>query len=522
MREPGSQSSWWNTLKSDLPASLVVFLVALPLCMGIAIATGMPPATGIITGIVGGVLVGMLAGSPLQVSGPAAGLIVVAAGILQQHGPERFGLILLLAGLLQLLAGFGRLAPWFRAVSPAVLHGMLAGIGALIVLGQLHVMVDGRPSPSGWTNLLTLPEAFEKTFRAAGDELHNPLAGILGLMTIVVTFTWQKTFQKKTLIPGTLLAVIIVSVLTHSLEWKVRLVDIPPNLADAVNLLAWPGAALLDSSVWVAALVIALIASCESLLCAAAVDQLHEGPRTNFDREMAAQGIGNMVCGFLGALPMTGVIVRSSANVDAGARTRLSTILHGIWLLGLASLVPGLLGFIPIACLAGILVQTGFKLINLGVLRQLWHISRGEAIIYLVTFSVIVLGDLLTGVLVGMGLTAAKLLYIITHLKIRREVLEDSAQTVLHLEGSATFVRLPKLAAHLDDVASDTHLHIRLDRLAYIDHACLELLTNWAKQHQAKGGSLTIDWDSLQARFQTPPTRLPAKPTPRPEMQSVG
>jgi MFS superfamily sulfate permease-like transporter len=500
----------WKGIQQDASASLVVFLVALPLCMGIALASGAPPAAGLITGVVGGLVVGFLAGSPLQVSGPAAGLIVIVAGIIQNHGLEKLGLILLLAGLIQVVAGLLRMAQWFRAVSPAVLHGMLAGIGALILLGQLHVMVDGQSNPSGWQNLLNLPDAFQQTFFEVAEESHNPHAAFLGLWTIAIIIIWQKTLQTRLLIPGTLLAVIIISGLTYLLGWQVRFVQVPANLSETIRLLSWPGTETLrDGSIWIAAMIIALIASCESLLCAAAVDQLHQGPRTNFDRELVAQGVGNMLCGYLGALPMTGVIVRSSANIDAGARSRLSAILHGVWLLAFVAFLPWLLNFIPIACLAGILVLTGYKLINFKVVRQLWQLSKGEVFIYAATFAVIVFQDLLMGVMVGMGLSAAKLLYTFTHLKIHQENRPNALQTVLHLEGAATFLRLPRLAAILERVKPETELHVHLERLAYIDHACLELFVNWAKQHEALGGRLIMDWDFLHARFQGPEAREP-------------
>lgn len=494
-----------SSLRHDVLASLVVFLVALPLCMGIALASGLPPAAGIVTGVIGGLLVGLLAGSPLQVSGPAAGLIVVVVDIVQQHGVETLGLIIVLGGIVQIVAGFMGLATWFRAVSPSVLHGMLAGIGALILLSQLHVMMDGQPGPAGRDNLINLPAAVQQTMQNDDDPRHNPHAAVLGLLTMGVIVLWQKTLQKKTLIPGTLLAVVIVSFTAYYLGWSVRFVEVPTNFTDAIRLFTLPTMeTMVNVDIWIAALVLALIASSESLLCAAAVDQLHQGPRTNFDRELCAQGAGNLVSGLLGGLPITGVIVRSSANIDAGARSRLSAILHGVWLLAFAALVPGVLNFIPIACLAGILVHTGFKLINLHVVHQLWKVSKSEVLIFAATFGTIVAKDLLTGVLVGIGLSAAKLLYTFSHLHIRRLPSDTRAQTVLALEGTATFLRLPHLAASLDAVEPGTELHVKLDNLAYIDHACLELLTNWARQHQAQGGRLVIDWDSLRARFQAP------------------
>jgi MFS superfamily sulfate permease-like transporter len=254
-----------------------------------------------------------------------------------------------------------------------------------------------------------------------------------------------------------------------------------------------------------AAVSVALVASAETLLCASAVDQMHTGPRTKYDRELGAQGIGNMLCGFLGALPMTGVIVRSAANVEAGARSRLSTILHGVWLLSFVSLLPFVLELIPTSSLAAILVYTGWKLVNPRAIRQLSRYGWGEVLICLVTLSTIVATSLLTGILVGIGLSLAKLLHTFSHLKVRVETMPGMEYSVLRLEGAATFIGLPKLAAALETVPSGTELHVNLENLSYIDHACLALLMSWEKQHETTGGSLVIDWDSLTARFHQRP-----------------
>jgi MFS superfamily sulfate permease-like transporter len=253
-----------------------------------------------------------------------------------------------------------------------------------------------------------------------------------------------------------------------------------------------------------AAISIAFIASAETLLSASAVDQMHQGPRTRYDRELAAQGVGNMVSGFLGGLPMTGVIVRSATNVQAGARTNKSEILHGVWLLMFAVIFPSVLRLVPTASLAAILVYTGFKLVNLKVLTELRKFGISEVLIYFATMLTIVGEDLLTGVLLGIGLSAVKLLFKFSHLNIRHEDEPARGRSRLHLEGTATFLRLPKLAAALEAVPANRELHVNFEHLDYIDHACLDLLMNWEKQHAGTGGSLIIDWDSLTARVHRP------------------
>lgn len=526
-----------RTIKDDFLASIVVFLVALPLCMGIAIASGIPPeraaATGIITGIIAGLVVGWISGSPMQVSGPAAGLSVIILEFITQKRAEFLGrqadlsslseegrraietlaneyalgvlgLVVLLAGLIQFVAGLFRLGQWFRAVSPAVIQGMLAGIGVLIFASQFHVMIDDRPREDGLANLLSVPEAIWKAgFPANGYESLHFQAACIGVLTILGLIAWKFLGPKKLkFLPPPLIGVVIATVLTVSFGLTIQHISMPDSLLDAIQiptptffLEVW------DWSLLVPALTLAVIASAETLLCATAVDQLHRGPRTNYDRELTAQGFGNFLCGLVGGLPMTGVIVRSAANIEAGAKTRLSAIFHGAWLLVFVCLVPFVLELIPTAALAAILVYTGYKLMNVQAVKRLWKYGKGEVAIYAATVIGIVATDLLKGVLLGVALSAIKLLYTFSHLSVRLEVNEEKKQTILRLKGAATFIRLPKLAAALDGISPDTELHVHIEHLNYIDHACLDLIMNWEKQHHDAGGRLVIDWDSLTARF---------------------
>jgi MFS superfamily sulfate permease-like transporter len=499
-----------GAFRSDLLASVVVFLVALPLCMGIAIASGVPPAAGILTGIVGGLIVGTLSGCPLQVSGPAAGLTVVVAEIVRDEGLERLGLIVLLAGLMQLAAGACRLGQWFRAVSPAVTHGMLAGIGILIFASQFHVLVDDRPGANGLENLTSIPSAFWKGVEPSPDTGHDEAARV-GLLTIAVLALWRPLAPGRLkALPAPLVAVVAATAAAAALQLPIRHVEMPSDLLSEVR---WPTAQSLAQCwqwpVLAAAASVAVIASAETLLCATAVDQLHRGPRANYDRELAAQGFGNVLCGLLGVLPMTGVIVRSATNVGAGARTRLSAILHGAWLLLLVVLAPSVLRLVPTAALAAVLVHTGVKLVDPRAVRSLWGFGRGEVLIYACTAGTVVATDLLTGVLTGLGLAAARLLWRVTYLRVRVRRDEARGQATMDLEGAATFLRLPRLAAALEALPPRTELHVHFEHLRYIDHACLDLLLNWEKQHHALGGRLVIDWDRLHARFRHPRRREP-------------
>lgn len=526
--ETNSAPDWMDSLRRDFGASVVVFLVALPLCMGIAIASGFPPeraaAAGIISGIIGGVVVGLLAGCQLQVTGPAAGLAVIVGQLIIEHGFAALGLIVMVAGAVQILAGVFRLGQWFRAVSPAIIEGMLAGIGILIFASQFHVMVDDRPPGSGVefggvVNLLSIPEA---VWKGLTEPAHQP-AAIVGIVTILTLVFWsQFAPERLKFLPAPLIGVTLATVLAVVLEQfglDPHDIQVPDRLTDAILMPAWSDLPrFLDRTILTAGVTVAFIASAESLLTATAVDAMQQhAPRTNYDRELAAQGVGNLLCGFLGVLPLTGVIVRSAANVHAGGQTRWSTILKGVWLLLFAVAFPFLLRLVPVSALAAVLVYTGFKLIKPDVVRALWKFGVSEVLIYMATLGTVVFVDLLVGIVVGLGLAVFQLLYRFTHLSIRVDEQPTEGRTIIFLEGAATFIRLPLLAAALEKVPANTELHVHVEELQYIDHACLELLINWKKQHEATGGSLVLDWNSLTAKFhpfkKTPPSADHAMPT---------
>lgn len=503
VRSEVSPPSWLDAVKSDVPASLVVAMVAMPLCLAIARACGVPAEVGLITGIVGGLVVGLLAGSPLQVSGPTAGQIVILLDVVQGQGIGMLGVVVFLAGLIQLVAAGLKLGQWFRAVSPAVILGMMAGIGAVLISQQFHLTVDDPPSRGALQNVLGIPQAIVGIFQGhEGHDGHVP-AAVIGLLTLGVLLFWKRVTPRKLhAIPAVMVAVVLTTTLASLLNLPIQRVEFTSIEAGVTRLdFAALSGLLTSGAVWTTALTIAFVASAETLLCASAIDQMHRGPRTRFNRELAAQGIGNAVCGLLGALPVTGVIVRSSTNIQAGARTRLSAILHGVWLLAFVLILPGVLRLVPTAAFAAILVLTGANLIDIRAMRALWNENRAEGWIAIATAVTVVFVSLLAGVILGVALTLAKLIYTFSRLRIRRRVDMVSGKHTLVLEGSATFLRLPKFAAALEKVAPGTVLHIDFKGLSYIDHTCLTLLMNWEKQHAAAGGTLILDWDTLRARF---------------------
>ncbi len=512
-----------GTFAKDFMASIVVFLVALPLCMGIAIASGVPPALGLITGIVGGLVVGVIAGSPLQVSGPAAGLTVLVWEIVTQHGIALMGTIVLLAGAIQILMGLLKIGQWFRAISPAVIQGMLAGIGILIIGSQIHVMVDDGPKGNGLKNLMSIPEALWKGLVPLDGSSHH-VAALIGVLTMVVIFAWGYMPKKVKLIPAPLVAVVVMTVITVILQLPIKNVQVASNLLNVVQLPTIETLSkLAEFSVLGSALALCFIASAETLLCATAVDRMHQGPRTNYDRELFAQGVGNSICGLVGALPMTGVIVRSSANVEAGARTRVSAIMHGAWILALVVFAPFILNKIPTTTLAAVLVYTGFKLVSPKAVRELKPYGKQEIGIYFATMIGIVATNLLVGVMIGFGLALLKLLYAFSHLGIRLHTDDASGEITIHLEGSATFVRLPKLAAALESMPAGSKVNLDTNELRYIDHACLDLMSNWHKQHTARGGQAHVLWDDLHLRYfaSEKPQNKPTLTTPQADVATA-
>ncbi|MFG3054173.1 SulP family inorganic anion transporter [Kitasatospora sp. NPDC048239] len=473
----------------DLPASLVVFLVALPLCVGVAVASGVPAELGLVTGIVGGLLVGALPGSSLQVSGPAAGLTVLVYEAVQEYGAGALGILVLATGLLQLAMGALRLGRWFRAMSASVVHGMLAGIGLTLLFGQLYALADRKAPTTGPEKIAGLPALL----RDAATGAAAPAAVGVGIATLLLLVLWTYLPPRiARAAPAPLAAVGIAAAVTAVADLPVARVRVS-GLLDVVALPDRDALGALAGTAGVGTiLAFTLIASAETLFSAAAVDRMHHGPRTDYDRELTAQGIGNTLCGLLGALPMTAVIVRSATNVQAGARTKASRTLHGAWLLLFTALLPGALGLIPLTALAAVLVHAGAKLVPVRRIVGLCREHRGEAVVLGVTAVAIITTDLFEGVLIGIGLAVVKSAWQTSHLQIAVEEAPagegDGAGGVLRvrLSGNATFLRLPRLLDALERLPADRPVELDRSGLRHLDHACTVALASWAAQHRAR------------------------------------
>lgn len=494
------------TYARDAFASLVVFLVALPLCIGVAIASGVPPAMGLVSGIVGGIVVGLLAGSPLQVCGPAAGLAVIVYEIVSTHGLAALAPIVLAAGLLQVVAGRLKLGSWFRAVAPPVVHAMLAGIGVVILGSQLHVMLGAAPQAGGLENFVALPATVANALSGEG-QIALMSAGI-GSLCLALMYGWNllrahppRFFKALSLhlLPAPLIGVGGATAATVLLALDIARVKVPRGVSE---LIAIPSteqlALLLDPAVLLSAVALFVIASAEGLLSASAVDRLHDGEASDLDKELFAQGVGNVIAGALGGLPVTGVIVRSTANIQAGATSRVSAVLHGVWLVGFVLLLPATIEQIPVAALAAVLVAIGWKLIDVDVMKSLRGQSRSDLAIYAITLVAIVATSLLDGLVIGVVASLMRLAWVASHLEIVVDT--TGPQVEVDLRGAATFVRVPELTKVLRDLPAKAVVRVHIEHLNYIDHAVLEQLDVWSQDYERSGGEVLLEWHELRGR----------------------
>lgn len=479
---PDVKSLLHKVFRYDVPASLVVFLVALPLSIGIAVASGAPVVAGLIAAIVGGIVCAVVGGSPLQVSGPAAGLTVVVAELVVTFGWKATCAITAAAGVLQILFGLSRVARAALAIAPIVVHAMLAGIGITIALQQVHVLLGGGPASSAWENLTGLPAQL-------GSLEVAPMT--IGVTVIAIMLGWKYMPGPVRAVPGALAAVVAATVMSYLWFTAVDRIQLDGSVIDAIGLPSMPTGSW--TAITVAVLTVALIASVESLLSATAVDKMHSGERTDFNRELIGQGTANVGSGLLGGLPVTGVIVRSTANVSAGAKTRASAALHGVWLLLFSVFFVNVVEMIPSAALAGLLIVIGIQLVKLA------HISlarrTGELLIYFVTLLSVVFLNLLEGVAIGLALAIGFAAWRIIRVSIDAEELRapngDPARWQILISGSCSFLALPRLSAALASVPDGAEVLIDLN-VDYLDHAAMDTLEDWIRQHRDGGGSVEI------------------------------
>ncbi|MET9320811.1 SulP family inorganic anion transporter [Streptomyces sp. NPDC003038] len=483
-------------LSADLSASIAVFLIALPLSLGIALATGAPLQAGLVAAAVGGIVAGRFGGAPLQVSGPAAGLTVVTAELIQHYGWRTTCAITVLAGFCQLGLALLRTARSALMVSPAIVHGMLAGIGVTIALAQLHIVLGGTPQSSAVANVQGLPGQLA--------DLHPAALGVSAL-TLLVLLSWPRlpgrAGRALRKVPAALAAVATATAVATLAGLTLPRVDLPSWSSHALPEL--PAGPVLG--IIAAVLTITLVGSVESLLSSVATDKLiasergtaNRPPRADLNRELRGQGAANIVSGALGGLPITGVAVRSVANVKSGAVSRRSTMLHGFWVLLASALLVPVLDLIPLAALAALVMAVGVQMVSITHLRSVTR--HREVVVYGTTIVAVVLGGVLEGVAIGIAVAVALALHRLARTRITVEILDSGVHQVC-ARGQLTFLAVPRLSRVLNQIPHDGHAVIELDG-SFMDHAAYETLQDWRNSQLAHGGSVEVTGRSGTARI---------------------
>ncbi|MDT9693075.1 bifunctional SulP family inorganic anion transporter/carbonic anhydrase [Streptomyces sp. P9(2023)] len=483
---PGGRARRFRIAGADVSASIAVFLIALPLSLGIALATGAPLQAGLVAAAVGGIVAGRLGGSPLQVSGPAAGLTVVSAELIQRYGWRTTCAITVLAGLAQLGLATLRVARSALAISPAIVHGMLAGIGVTIALAQLHIVLGGTPQSSAVDNVLGLP--------AQLADVH-PAALVISALTVGLLLLWPRlpgrTGRLLRKIPAALAAVAAATAAAALAGLAVPRVDLPSWSSHALPGL--PEGPVLGIAAGV--LTITLVTSVQSLLSAVAVDKLvatradrgHGIPRSRLDRELAGQGAANVVSGALGGLPVAGVAVRSVANVSAGAMSRNSTMLHGLWIVLAALFLVPVLDLIPLPALAALVMVVGIQMVSITHIRSVTR--HREVLVYAGTLSGVVLVGILEGVALGIAVATAVAMHRLTKTRITRE--ERDGGHLVCVRGQLTFLAVPRLSRALHQLPQGARVVVELDG-SFMDHAAYEALHDWQASHLRHGGAVEM------------------------------
>jgi MFS superfamily sulfate permease-like transporter len=492
---------WW---RHDLAAGLSVFLVALPLCLGIALASGAPLYAGLLSGIIGGLVVASISGSALAVSGPAAGLTtLVAASIISFGDYKIFLLTVIVAGFLQLVFGilkFGAVANYFPS---SVIKGMLAAIGIMLISKQVPFAL-GYDQPDFWrSGFLDLFSSTDVLGNATEFWHHVTRSSLtIAIGSLAAMFVMQQNFAKKIIkIPAPLAAVLVGVILNYTLgfihpDWALKpsqLVNIPSDIFSDIHFPDF-SKFLTDTQIWKNGIVIGVLATLETLLCIEAMDKLDRHNRiTPVNRELVAQGIGNMVCGFLGAIPLTAVVVRGSANVDAGGRTKFSAITHGVFLLLAVLLIPFALNKIPYASLAAILLVTGYNLTKPALYRYMWRLKWKQFLPFLFTIIVILATDLLIGVSIGL---LVSIYFIIRNnfkaeYKITKKQINGIETNLIKLNTNVTFLNKANLKKALDDIPEYSALTIDGSDCNFIDHDILEIISDY--ENKAKDRHIELD-----------------------------
>lgn len=510
-------------IKNDLPASIVVFFVAIPLCLGIALASGAPLFSGLIAGIVGGIIVGAISGSQIGVSGPAAGLAVIVLAAINSLGYEAFLVAVVLGGIIQLVFGLlkaGIIGYYFPS---SVIKGMLTGIGIIIILKEIPYFFGFDKNPEGDFSFFQIDG--ENTF----SEIFNTISGIISgnysksatiiaIIAMAILILWSNVLSKKgrffQLVQGPLVAVvvgIVYYVMTKDSSLFLEsehlvAVPVPDNFEAFKGQFNFPDfSAISKAEVWVTGFTIALVASLETLLCVEATDKLDPEKRvTPTNRELLAQGTGNMISGFIGGLPITQVIVRSSANIQSGGKTKASAILHGFLLLISVILIPRLLNMIPLSVLAAILFIVGYKLAKPSLFKKMFSLGWKQWVPFIVTVLVIVFKDLLWGIGIGLAVGIVVILiksYQNSHF-LHMEESSDGNKMKMTLAEEVTFFNKGAILKELDSIPENSYLELDVRKTRFLDNDIIEILEDFSEK--AKNRNINIKLVSERGVVENP------------------
>lgn len=505
-----------STINADFPASVVVLLVAIPLCLGIALASGAPLFSGIIAGIVGGIVIGTLSGSNLSVSGPAAGLtVIVASGIEALGGSfHAFLLAVVLAGIFQIIFGYLRAGVLGDYVPNSVIKGMLAAIGLILILKQIPHLVgfdaDFEGDESFWQpdNENTFSELL-KTFN-----YFMPTAALIGFISLGILILWETALFKGNkllkqipsplvvVIVGTLINEILIKSQSNIALQTEHLVKLPvaDSLGSFFSFFSLPDFTQISNiQVWITGLTLAIVASLETLLGIEATDRMDSLNRvTPTNRELKAQGVGNIISGLLGGLPLTSVIVRSSANINAGAQSKLSTILHGTFLLACVLFLPTILNKIPLAALAAILIFTGYKLAKISLFKEFWHKGYDQFLPFVITIVAILFTDLLEGILIGI---AVGLFFMIrSNFKSNMLVVNDGNNYLMRLRKDVSFLNKSNIRRTLEKIPENANLYIDASQADFIDQDIVDTINEFTHHAHLKNISVNVNINSGNKR----------------------
>ena len=513
----------FKTLKNDLPASVVVFFVALPLCLGIALASGAPLFSGLIAGIIGGVVVGSLSGSKIGVSGPAAGLaaiVLTAIGTLGSY--ENFLVAVVLGGIIQLIFGILKAGVIGYYFPSSVIKGMLTGIGIIIILKQIPHFFGYDADPEG--DFAFMQVDGENTFSEIFNTINHIQMGsaLIGFVSLGILLLWGNILSKKgkffQIVQGPLVAVvvgIIFFILTQSneslaiAESHLVSVPVPDSLDSFIGQFSFPNfRAITNPEVWIVAFTIALVASLETLLCVEATDKLDPDKNvTPTNRELLAQGAGNILSGLVGGLPITQVIVRSSANIQSGGKSKMSTIIHGFLLLISVILIPRLLNQIPLSVLAAILLIVGYKLAKPALFKKMYKLGWKQSVPFFVTVFGIVFTDLLVGI--GLGLLVGIVVILLksyqnSHFLHIEDKSNGKHKIKMELAEEVTFFNKGAILKELDSLPRDTYLEFDVTKTRYLDYDIIEILEDFA--FKAKERNIDIKLISKRGIVENPPS----------------